>query len=371
MEQALYYVYENISGLNGGSPADFKHNLDLAFKRSGINSWQKQLTLKAIFKIADMANSNTNFYGINYFDSSGHEYSVGISNAAGFQSENRFSYKGMNIDRVMSGKKETTADFFDKIIDVLKTNQDNGKGLFDTSEGLAMNDFSNEDLHLILKSYWQRDMSNRVLQDLVNLADSLYFTNPYTGVYEQNGGNTRPIGELTNKEIIRLKRASQKIQGSYRQDERSAAELYALGKMFLQFKKYIPGQLKNWFSSKYKDTSIGYYKLRDDGQTLDWTDPQTGETKQIPVMEWYAQVTQGKFGLLIGSLGILVPTLKRIPGMNKAFNLLGIDTGEKAWEKFQEGTGQKSQFKTAVDSCLDECGAYHIITGSLSRRIPR
>jgi len=152
----------------------------------------------------------------------------------------------------------------------------------------------------------------------------------------KDGDEYKPVGELSSKEITRLKRASQKIQGSYRQDERSAAELYALGKMFLQFKKYIPGQLKNWFSGKYKDTSIGYYKVNEDGKTIDWTDPETGKTKQIPVMEWYAQVTQGKFGLLINSLGILVPTLKHIPGMNKLLTALGIDTSEKGWEQFRK-----------------------------------
>lgn len=190
------------------------------------------------------------------------------------------------------------------------------------------------------------------LQDAKDKFGNTYKKIAWTGgirgaekVKTKDGDEYKPIGELTNKEIIRLKRASQKIQGSYRQDERSSAELYALGKMFLQFKKYIPGQLKNWFSSKYKDNSIGYYKLRDDGQTVDWIDPKTGETKQIPVMEWYAQVTQGKFGLLINSLGILVPTLKRIPGMNKALNMLGIDTSDKAWENFRNELNKNPNLK--------------------------
>ena len=190
MEQALYYVYENVSALNGGSPADFKNNLQLAFERTGISSWQKQLTLKAILKIAEMANAGSNFYNIIYHDSEGGQSIVGINNNVGFRSENRFFYKGMNIDRTMSGKKETTTAYFNRIIDILKAEEDKGAALFHNDDVLTVDDFSNEDLHLILKSYWQRDMSNRVLQDLINLADSLYFTNPYTGVYEQKGGDT-------------------------------------------------------------------------------------------------------------------------------------------------------------------------------------
>lgn len=190
MEQALYYVYENISGLNGGTPEDFNRNLELAFRQSGVVSWQKEATLKAIQKIADMANAENNFYHINYTDASGREYSVGINNQNGFSSENRFFYKGMTIDRNVSGKKETTPDYFDRIISILKTYEDKGAGLFRDDDHLTINDFNNEDLHLILKSYWQRDMSNRVLQDLMNLADSLYFTNPYAGFYEQQTGNT-------------------------------------------------------------------------------------------------------------------------------------------------------------------------------------
>ena len=82
---------------------------------------------------------------------------------------------------------------------------------------------------------------------------------PKRGKIKLADGSIEDLTELDDREIMHLKRVSQRIHGSYRQDERSAMELYALGHWVLQFKKYFPQILNNIFQGRYNDVSLGRY----------------------------------------------------------------------------------------------------------------
>jgi len=117
-------------------------------------------------------------------------------------------------------------------------------------------------------------------------------------VVNKASGEKQIIRELTSKEITTLKRISQRIHGAYRQDERSNAELYALGQFFLQFKKYLPTLLRNAVGSQYKDRAQGDYRavLNDDGtpKLIDVLDPKTGQMVKETELEWYARLNEGR-----------------------------------------------------------------------------
>jgi hypothetical protein len=108
---------------------------------------------------------------------------------------------------------------------------------------------------------------------------------------------TEAVEGLTSEEIIKMKRVTQRIHGSYRQEERSALELYALGSWVLQFKKYLPQLMMNLWSKKYKDKSLGAWKpaVGPDGKTVLKRD---GET----VYSWQERVSNGKVWVMLDLL---------------------------------------------------------------------
>ena len=143
-----------------------------------------------------------------------------------------------------------------------------------------------------------------------------HMKNPATGKslwdsYDENGNwtggvrfkkltaddQTEEITELTSEEITKMKRVTQRIHGSYREEERSALELYALGKWVLQFKKYLPQLMMNLWTKKYDDQSLGAWKpvKSPDGKTVLKKD---GET----VYRWQSRVTNGRVWVLMDML---------------------------------------------------------------------
>lgn len=71
----------------------------------------------------------------------------------------------------------------------------------------------------------------------------------------------------------------EKIHGGYRLDERVRAEYYVMGELLMQFKKYLPGVLKNIGASRGYRYTQGFYKKEtlDDGtEVVKWT-PQVVE----------------------------------------------------------------------------------------------
>lgn len=92
--------------------------------------------------------------------------------------------------------------------------------------------------------------------------------------------------ELTSHEVAKLKKVYERLQGGYRKEEASALEVYVVGKMFMQFKKYYPRLLINAFSSSRKEDDLGYMK-------------KLGEKQQgEDVYTWMQRMNEGRFKIL-------------------------------------------------------------------------
>jgi len=105
---------------------------------------------------------------------------------------------------------------------------------------------------------------------------------------EGTGSNTTytDLNELTSQEVAKIKKVYEKMQGGYRKEEAAAIEVYVLGKVFMQLKKYYPRLLLNAFASKRSELDMGYLK-----KTADRKD---GED----VYEWMQRVNEGRFRVL-------------------------------------------------------------------------
>jgi hypothetical protein len=146
--------------------------------------------------------------------------------------------------------------------------------------------------HLYFFHTWGEDYGNYVvmaaqLMHLKNPAtgkslwdsynDKGDFVGPARGVVKDATGKYQNLEGLRNEEIIKLKRVSQRMFGGYRQEERAAIELYALGRLVMQFKKYMPVLIFNQFNSPHDDATLGYFEAQDyakkDGETVyEWKD---------------------------------------------------------------------------------------------------
>lgn len=113
------------------------------------------------------------------------------------------------------------------------------------------------------------------------------------GVVERGDGSFKELRGLENEEIIRLKRVSQKIHGGYRQEERIAMELTALGSVVMQFRKFLPAIVENAFQGRYKDNSLGFYALKMDENG----NPVLKDGKNV--YEWQTRVSEGRVMLLL------------------------------------------------------------------------
>lgn len=107
----------------------------------------------------------------------------------------------------------------------------------------------------------------------------------YTGDRDLPLDDGTRLTELNATEITKLKRVSSRIHGGYRQDERTALELTAMGQWALQFKKYLPNVLENLFQGKYEDVSIGYYAKKQN---------DAGED----VYTWVSRINEGRVRVL-------------------------------------------------------------------------
>jgi hypothetical protein len=177
-------------------------------------------------------------------------------------------------------------------------------------------------------------------------------------VTNQITGEKKEIRELTSQEMTTLKRISQRIHGAYRQDERSNAELYAVGQMFLQFKKYLPTLLRNAIGSAYKDRAQGYYRtvLGEDGkpQLIEVEDPVTGEKRMETKLEWYARLNEGRFivmtNWLLASLGMYNENSRIAKLMEKiGVKAVGYNKNYK-WENLTDE--QKKAFMQGITSIV-------------------
>lgn len=119
---------------------------------------------------------------------------------------------------------------------------------------------------------------------------------------EKIGDTEIPVYGLTTKEVIKLKRVYERMQGNYRKEEKSYIELYALGQVFMQFKRFLPTIIRNQFQGRRKDTSLGYYIINEDA-----TGDQIGE--------WKSKMVAGKYYVLFNYFvgGVLSPLMKKMP----------------------------------------------------------
>ena len=111
--------------------------------------------------------------------------------------------------------------------------------------------------------------------------------------YEQIGkgpsATTKAMTELTDHEIAKLKKVHERMQGGYRKEEAANLEIYMVGKMVIQFKKYFPRLLMNALSGKRQEVDLGYYKKLME----DHVDPKTGE--KLPKYEWVRRINEGRW----------------------------------------------------------------------------
>lgn len=110
----------------------------------------------------------------------------------------------------------------------------------------------------------------------------------------------KDLTELSAREIQRLKRVHERLQGGYRREEAAYIEAYVLGKFFIQLKKYFPRLIINALHSKKEDNDLGYYKqlFKEDGTPL----LKDGEL----VYEWQKRLTEGRWVTIAGVFANLI-----------------------------------------------------------------
>jgi len=110
------------------------------------------------------------------------------------------------------------------------------------------------------------------------------------GKVEVAPGEFKDLKELDTLEIKNLKRAYEKLHGSYRKEERTQIEVSVIGEFLLQFKKFFYTYMKNLYASPYNDITTGRYVLRNDISRPDG----------VPVWKWESEVMQGRINVLMG-----------------------------------------------------------------------
>ena len=124
--------------------------------------------------------------------------------------------------------------------------------------------------------------------------------------YDNKGewiGGIRGVDEKGNKvygytseEITKLKKVSERIHGSYRQDERSALELYTIGQWLIQFKRFFPNLLHTAFASEHTSDALG--RWIETGGKLTVKDDK-GMDIEVPVFKWEAEIDEGRLRVFV------------------------------------------------------------------------
>ena len=234
-----------------------------------------------------------------------------------------------HIDFTMGDLARAEAVYMDMVKDGLISNLDNNK-LYNIANKLRFltdnYDYkvAREDVLVSKAKLWRETnlyVFHQIGEDFGNYsllaAQLMHQTNPETGKsiwdsYDSKGnwiagkrftklnpdGTKEDVTDLTSEEVTKLKRVTQRIHGSYRQEERSAIELYALGRWVMQFKKYMPQLMLNLYTGKYKDQSLGAWETVKEGNTVKKYD---GET----VYKWTERTTHGKVRVMFNLFSTL------------------------------------------------------------------
>jgi len=128
------------------------------------------------------------------------------------------------------------------------------------------------------------------------------------GVMETStiGGEFAKVEGLTQKEIVHMKAVYEHLQGGYRQEELTAIEATALGAAFMSLMRWLPRLIHQSVHGRKKSTVLGTYIQKKNSITNEleyYEDAETGE--KIPVLEWRARETEGKWISMVHGVGWL------------------------------------------------------------------
>lgn len=113
------------------------------------------------------------------------------------------------------------------------------------------------------------------------------------GLLDRGNGTVEELTELTPLEVKSMKRAYEKLNGSYRKEEKTALEATVIGDFVLQFHKYFYQYMKVLYADPYKDITVGKHVMigkRPDG---------------MPVYQWHSDIMEGQMRVLAGAIGTL------------------------------------------------------------------
>lgn len=100
------------------------------------------------------------------------------------------------------------------------------------------------------------------------------------------------LTSLDLNEAKTIRRAYERLQGSYRTEEKTAIEAHVLGGFLFQFKKFFFRYLKDWLASPYKDETLGrYVQVKNVDKPSD-----------VPVWQWESQLMEGRLNVLVGGM---------------------------------------------------------------------
>lgn len=120
----------------------------------------------------------------------------------------------------------------------------------------------------------------------------------HRGYLKQKDGTVKKWREVTSEEREYMRRAYERLHGSYSSEERLIGELTVIGQWALQFKKYLPTLIKeNWrrrqvspFVGMYKQVDMPELRLSEDGTVI--------KPDDVNVYEWEEMLTQGRMSVM-------------------------------------------------------------------------
>lgn len=121
------------------------------------------------------------------------------------------------------------------------------------------------------------------------------------GVIADKDGKLSKLKGFTTEEINHMKKAYERLHGSYRQEERLTMELSIFGQWAMQFKKYLPTLIKENYRRKVTTPFVGLMKQ------VGVSEPQLDENGKIIIPEgmdiyrWEEQAHEGRVRIFYGA----------------------------------------------------------------------
>lgn len=175
-------------------------------------------------------------------------------------------------------------------------------------------------LAMMLKSVKLKDVDGNTFTAWDAYDDEGNWTKGVRGKIEVGPGVFKDLRELDANEWKNLKRAYEKLHGSYRKEEKVAIEATIWGEFALQFKRYLPAYLKNLYASPYKDITVGRYVM----------DPNAKRPDNVPVYKWEEEMMEGRYAALWGAMmaGAMTPAkIRALPVDRRKHIMRLLNTG--------------------------------------------